>query len=253
MNKELFPTLVLIIALFGAALYYFESVQRPFLSLLAFTKETYHETVESIGQTIDEHFAQQETIQELREQLKGYEKNRLTIKQLQAENSALFRANNSTFTTRPDVGLARVLSYSKFGDHRKLWLQMNDFNATKVYGLVYNEIAAGIVVSEHQRPMALLNGDPKSTYAVFVGDKLAPGIVHGNNSDQLLVKFIPTWIPIKTGDEVITSGLDNLFFHGLRVGKVLSVTLSQGYQTALIDPYYKANEPAYFHVIRDIR
>lgn len=253
MNKELIPTLVLILALFGGALYYFESVQRPFLSLLSFTKSSYLESMESVKKSIDEHFDQQATIIELNNELVQYKKDQLIMQQLQAENSALFRANNSSFTTRPDVDLVRVLSYSKFGDHRKLWLKMNDFNTSKVYGLVYNELAAGIVVNAHNQPMALLNGDPKSSYAVFVGKKLAPGIVHGTNSDQLLVKFIPTWIPIHKGDEVITSGLDNLFFHGLKVGKVISVTLSQGYQNAVIEPYYKPNQPAYFHVIKLLR
>ncbi len=253
MNKELIPTLVLILALFGAALYYFESIQRPFLSLLSFTKSTYLETMESIEYAIDEHFDQQNTIKKLRSGLIQHKKDQLIIRQLMSENSALFHANNSSFTTHPDVDLVRVLSYAKFGDHRKLWLQMKDFNASKVYGLVYNEVAAGIIVNTHNQPMALLNGDLKSSYAVFVGEKLAPGIIHGNNSDQLLVKFIPTWIPIKKGDEVVTSGLDNLFFHGLKVGKVISVTLSQGYQDAVIEPYYKADKPAYFHVIKQLR
>ena len=150
------------------------------------------------------------------------------------------------------VTLARTLSYAKFGDMRKVWLEMPDYNASRVYGLVYDDMAAGIVVASRDQPLALLNGDPKSTYAVFVGTTMAPGIVHGRNSDTLVVKYIPTWIRVAEGDEVVTSGMDNLFFRGLRVGTVLSVTLAQGYQSAVIKPYYNAEDPTYFHVITKV-
>ena len=48
-------------------------------------------------------------------------------------------------------------------------------------------------------------------------------------------------------------GIDNIFFKGLKVGRVISVTKSQGYQNADVEQYYKANEPSYFHLIRSIR
>ncbi|MEO1938539.1 MAG: rod shape-determining protein MreC, partial [Sulfurimonas sp.] len=51
------------------------------------------------------------------------------------------------------------------------------------------------------------------------------------------------------GDEVTTSGLDNIFFPGLKVGKVISLSKSQGYQRAVVEQYYKANRPSYFHII----
>jgi len=250
MNKELISTLVLIAGLFGVTLYYSETVQRPFRSLLTLTKTAYFDSIESIESTIYEHFYQKETIALLTQQLKEYRKEHLVFLQLKAHSRDLFKANHSNFGINSNVELVRVLSYAKFGDNRKLWLQMDDFNSSNTYGLVYNGQAAGIVISAHQQPMALLNGDPKCTYAVFVGGKYAPGIIHGNNSETLVVKFIPTWIPIHKGDEVITSGLDNLFFYGLKVGRVLSVSLSEGYQSAVIQPYYLPDRPNYFHLIK---
>ena len=103
------------------------------------------------------------------------------------------------------------------------------------------------------KPLALLNRDIKSAYSVYIGKNHAPGIAHGNNDQHLIVDFIPTWYDIKKGDEVITSGLDNIFFKGLKVGRVLSVTSSQGYQNAVIEQYYKDNEPSYFHMIRKLK
>ena len=46
MNKELVPTLVLISALFGGALYFSETIRSPFVSLFNSTKSTYHAAVE---------------------------------------------------------------------------------------------------------------------------------------------------------------------------------------------------------------
>ena len=253
MNKELIPTLVLISALFGGALYFSDTIRSPFVSLLNNTKSAYHAAVEGFDALLYEHFFQQERIVELQEKLKRYENDHLLMQQFKAQSSDLFAANNSALVVNPNVELVRALSYAKFGDIRKVWLEMEDFNRSRIYGLVYNETAAGIVVEELGKPLALLNGDAKSSYAVFVGENNAPGIIHGNNSDTLTVRFIPTWIDVKAGDEVVTSGLDNLFFKGLKVGKVLSVDRSQGYQNAVITPYYNAENVGYFHIIKRVR
>ena len=148
---------------------------------------------------------------------------------------------------------SRSISYVRMGDPHKLWIEMNHFDSKQVYGLLYRGYAAGIVVSNNNRPMALLNGDIKSTYAVSVGKSMAPGIVRGNNERKLIVDFIPTWVPIAIGDEVTTSGLDQIFLSGLQVGKVISISCASGYQSAVLEPYFYAKKPAYFHIITKVR
>ena len=101
--------------------------------------------------------------------------------------------------------------------------------------------------------MALLKGDINMTESVSVGKSMAPGIVRGNNERHLIVDFIPTWVPIAIGDEVITSGLDQIFLSGLQVGKVISISRASGYQSATLDPYFYAKKPAYFHIISKVR
>lgn len=253
MNKELLGFLFIFIAFFTGALYYTNTIQGPFITLVNGIKSTYFNTTTYISEGIEEHFYQQDTIQELREKNKLYEKNHLMMHQFANELNALFDENNSSFKLNPHVALVRALSYAKFGDTNKVWLQMNDFNTSKIYGLVHQELVAGIVISRHNKPLALLNGDVKSSYAVYVGDENAPGIVHGNNGQNLVLDFIPTWMKIKVGDEVITSGLDQLFFKGLKVGKVISISQAQGYQNAIIAPYFDATQPEYFHVIKEVR
>ncbi len=253
MNKELFSFFIIFFALFVGAFYYSSSIQAPFVNALNSVKSSYHDGIEYIEESIYQHTFQSEHIRKLEEKLQKYEKNHLVMQQLTSELKDLFKENNSTLKTSPKVELVRAISYAKFGDFNRLWLEVQEYNASKIYGLTYKEFVAGIVVPQEEKPLALLNKDIKSSYAVYVGDQLAPGIVHGNNSQYLVVKFIPSWFKIHKGDEVITSGLDKLFFKGLKVGKVLSVTKSQGYQNAIIEPYYQENDPGYFHMIKSIR
>ena len=196
---------------------------------------------------------QASTIESLKAQLEHYEKNHLVMQKLASEIQDLYKENSSAFKLNPDVILVRAISYEKFGNFNRVWLEMPDFNSSKVYGLIYKELVAGIVISQNSRPLALLNREAKSAYAVSIGEHSAPGIANGSNDELIVVNFIPTWYEIKEGDEVVTSGLDNIFFKGLKVGKIISVSQSGGYQSALVEQYYKANAINYFHVIRSVQ
>lgn len=253
MNKELLGFISLFIALFIGALYYTNIIQSPMISVLNAIKTSYHDATYYMGQTIDRHIFQAEQIEKLQENLLQYEKNHFVMHQMAKEIQDLFIENNSSFKVNPDAVLVRSISYSKMGNFNKVWLEFDDFNSSKIYGLVYKEMVAGIVVNHNEKPLALLNRDIKSSYSVTIGEQQAPGIAHGNNTENLVVKFIPSWVEVEVGDEVVTSGLDGIFFKGIKVGKVLSVSASQGYQSAIIEPYYKAMAPNYFHVILRVR
>lgn len=253
MNKGLFGFLIIFIALLVGALYYTNIIQSPFISALNTIKINYHNAKELISNTINKHFFQAEHISELEEKLQKYENNHLVMQQLASEVNDLFSENSSKLKTDPEVQLIRTISYQKFGDLNRVWLEIDDYNSSKIYGLTYKELVAGIVIPYNSRALGLLNKDIKSSYSVFVGGNNAPGIAHGNNSENLIVKFIPAWFSLNIGDEVVTSGLDDIFFKGLKVGTVVSVTKSQGYQNAVVEPYYKANSPNYFHMIKKIK
>ncbi|MDQ7068085.1 MAG: rod shape-determining protein MreC [Sulfurimonas sp.] len=253
MNKELFSYLFVIIALLIGALYYNNAIQSPIISSLNTIKTSYHNINESIKNSIDEYFTQASAIKELRQNLLKYENNHLVMQELASEIHDLYQENRSPLKLNTKVELVRAISYEKFGNFNRLWMEVPDYNSSKIYGISYKELVAGIIISKNGRALALLNQDIKSAYAVYVGNNSAPGIVHGNNNNLLIVNFIPAWSKIEKGDEVITSGLDNIFIKGLKVGRVISVTTEQGYQNAIIEPYYKSNEPSYFHMIRSIR
>lgn len=252
MSKKAVAFLLLLLLLAGSV-FFSSALQSPLLSMLQSVNRGWNDFTDGIDHGIEEHFKQQETIQTLRKEAELYRQSHLMLHEMATEFNTLLAENNSSFRYDPRVALVRTISYASFSDMNKLWLQMDDFNASRLYGLVYNETAAGIVTTRDGRPLALLNGDYQCTYAVFVGPNKAPGIVRGHSSDTMLVQYIPTWIAISVGDEVVTSGLDYLFFEGIKVGKVRSIELGGGYQNAVIEPYYKGNDPDYFHVITRMR
>lgn len=253
MNKQTFLIGAVLTALIGGALYFTHLLQSPMVHLNLVIKSSYFNMLESVRDTISEHFAQRSTIIDLRQKNAYYEKEILNLHQVADEYQKLLREHNSSFQTKPNTALVRAISYVRFGDPHRIWIEMESFDPKKVYGLLYRGYTAGIVVSKENRPIALLNGDVKSSYAVNVGSSMAPGIVRGNNSRRLVVEFIPTWIPISVGDEVLTSGLDRIFMSGLKVGKVISISKASGYQSAVVEPYFYGKNPAYFHVIREVR
>ncbi len=253
MSRGLLGFFLLSIALLLGALYFTNIIQKPFISTLNNIKINYHDITELISTNIEKHFFQASHIEELEEKIALYENNHLVMQQLASEVNDLFALNQSKLLTDPKVELVRVISYQKFGDLNRVWLDIQDYNSSKIYGLTYKELVAGIVIDKNDKPLALLNRDIKSSYAVYVGSNKAPGIAHGNSSQNLIIKFIPAWFTLKKGDEVITSGLDKIFFKGLKVGKVISVTKSGGYQNAVVEPYYKANNPNYFYMITKVK
>lgn len=253
MNKQTLTTGAVIATLIGGALYFSNILQRPIINLNLFIKSSYLDLTENLQNSIDEHFFQKATIINLRQKNEFYEKELLNLHQVANEYQKLLQEHNSSFQTEAKTSLVRAISYVKMGNPHRVWIEMEMFDPTKVYGLLYRGYTAGIVIENDKRPVALLNGDLKSSYAVNVGASMAPGIVRGNNSRRLIVEFIPTWIPISVGDEVITSGLDKIFISGLKVGKVVSISKASGYQSAVIEPYFYGKNPAYFHVITKVR
>jgi len=252
MSKRAAAFLLLLLLLAGSV-FVSTPLQSPLLSMLQSVNRGWNGLTAATDSVFNEYIEQRDTIRKLRKEEELYRQSHLLMHEMATEFNALLAENNSSFHLDPRVALVRTLSYASFADMNKLWLQMEEFNASRLYGLVYNETAAGIVTQRDDRPLALLNGDHQCTYAVFVGPNKAPGIARGRNSDTMLVQYIPTWVSVAVGDEVVTSGLDNLFFEGIKVGEVRAIELTGGYQSAVIEPYYKGNDPDYFHVIESVR
>ncbi|KIM10078.1 MAG: hypothetical protein KU37_11905, partial [Sulfuricurvum sp. PC08-66] len=157
MNKEFITLSVIIIALFIAGLNYTSLLHTHMLNLLNGTKTLYLESVEAVEMTIDKHFNQAQMIENLQAQNVQYQQDRLFLESIATEYSELLAANESRMSFRTHVILGRAVSYAKFGERSKVWLEIPDYNPEKMYGLVVEGKSAGIVVERLGKPLALLN------------------------------------------------------------------------------------------------
>lgn len=200
-------------------------------------KQIYINKLESIESSINKHFNQSDKIDKLIKQNQELEKYKTLY--LELTNKIDNKIHNSSVSLK-NLNIVNVLSYSKFDDFTKVYIDTKDLNIieNKIGGLIINDYAAGILIREDGASIGLLNGNIKSNYAVYIGTIKAPGITHNiKNKKEIVVKFIPNWLEINVGDEVVTSGMDGIFFEGLKVGQVKSVKITGDTQEAVVEPY----------------
>ena len=250
MNKFIFFILLLAVSL-GYIFEIDKALARsfnPFDSL----KRFYIDTTTSIQESKDKYFEQLITIEQLQKENKELRNYKLLYEASKNKFDSILTTIQNPNSTTEQVKFARVLSYIDFDNYTKVWLDLEKKD-NSILGVISEDYAAGIVVNQDGKAKALLNGNEKTNYAIFVGGNKAPGIIHASKSaNHLVAKFIPIWFDIKKGDEVITSGMDNIFFEGLKVGKVVSIKKMQDTQEATILPYAKVLKQKSFYVYKNI-
>ncbi|MBN1196654.1 MAG: rod shape-determining protein MreC [Candidatus Aminicenantes bacterium] len=66
------------------------------------------------------------------------------------------------------------------------------------------------------------------------------GLITGDNSRICDFRYLMESLPVRVGDEVVTSGTDGIFPAGLPLGKVVEVRKSQLVQQVRVQPYFVA-------------
>jgi len=141
----------------------------------------------------------------------------------------------------------KTISYASLPDFSKIYIDYVSKDNFFPKGLVYNNLAAGVVVKNFNNySLALLNSNEKTSYTVFIGRDKIPGIFYGKVN---LIKYIPKFKNIKLGDLVITSGLDGVFYKGAKVGVITKIIQKKLYQEAKIKLFYNDLEPNFFYVV----
>jgi rod shape-determining protein MreC len=203
-------------------------------------------------QTLVENFFlqysnQANTIEKLQKQVLINKVNSIPLLNLQQEIKSL-KNFNSKYILKDNIAVTRVLHFKNLTDYLKIWIDLKKKD-NSINGLINHDMAAGIVKLENSKSLALLNQDEKCNYGVFIGKTKAIGITHGMRySPNILVKFIPLWNTIKVNDEVITNGLDHIFFEGLKVGRVIQINKKINYLEAIVKPYDSATAKKYYTV-----
>jgi rod shape-determining protein MreC len=246
MNNK-FKVSLLITILVIISINYADGLKGFSSDISAFIVKIYADSKENFTNFINEHFKQRDEIVSLKKRNMELEAKILDLTAVSNKlNAILKEANLKEY--HPKTKLVRALSYANLGDYNRIWIDFEGFDTNEIYGLIYEGYTAGIVTNNNKRALALLQYDPKSAFSVYIGNKKVSGIAFGAN-DKIEVRYIPLWTEPKDGDEVITSGLDNIFFEGVKVGKVVSVQKDESYFMAVVKPYANINVPDFFHVV----
>lgn len=246
MIKNLKPILFVIV-LAGLSLIYGANIKSYVIGFTNSIVSTYDDVYSNIKSEIEKYQNQASTIEKLTKENKELRKSAVLLSTFATELNQFLADKNASIYS-PNVQLVRALFYSSLGDYNKFWIDFKDFKKDRIYGLIYKGKSAGIVINKDSKPLAILQRDPKCTFSIYIGETKIPGIATGNNKN-ITIKFIPQWLEPKVGDEVFTSGLDDIFFSGVPVGRISSVFESDFYKSAIVEPYENPNMPTYLYVI----
>lgn len=216
-------------------------------------KVSYIDKAINFSTTIEKHFDQANSIEKLKIENNELKEYKILHETAQSQLNTLkeFLANVDIPENKAKIELVKVLSYINYNDFTKVWLDKK-VEDDSIFGLIADNYSAGIAINKNGRAVGLLNGNKDCSYAVFIGEGKAPGIITASDTpDELQIKFIPIWAEIKKGDEVITSGMDNIFFEGLKVGRVVEVTNLADMKIATVKSYVNVLKKKYFYTYKN--
>ena len=246
MRKFIFAFLFLLVGL--SYIFKIDELLIKKFSFLSDIKTIYMVKMMNFSTILEKYFDQANSIEKLKtenNELKEY-KILYTSTQNQLDNLKDFYTNIKNPNNKPKIEFIKVLSYINYNDFTKVWLDKKVEDDT-IFGLITDNYAAGIIINKDGYAVGLLNGNKDCSYAVFIGEEKAPGIITASeNQEELQIKFIPISAQINKGDEVITSGMDNIFFEGLKVGRIIEVTTLADMKIATVKPYVNVLKKKYF-------
>ena len=247
MNRRLFLLFISILFISFYFLNIHKDIEKKLLAITQTLKVTYIQNIIILGNFIARHNQQAINIEKLQKKILISKMNKVPLLQLKQEIKDL-KNFNSKLLSLSDMITIRALYFKHFSDFTQVWLDFNKSDSS-INGMITNDTVAGIVILKENQALGLLNQNPKCNYGVFVGDENAPGITHGIKGNiNIKIKYIPSWYTIKAGDEVVTNGLDNIFFKGIKVGRVVSVKKVSNSLEAIVKPYSDTSIQKYYHL-----
>ncbi|EAI3763658.1 rod shape-determining protein MreC [Campylobacter coli] len=249
MKNKLIFVLILFFLVF-ISFYYGGLVKKNALMVNDVVLEKIYGVKDFITESFSKHFNQAEQIEQLKVRNQELEYAAVLTTSFANQLNHILEDKNST-RYLPQVSLARAISYVRLNDYKRLWLDLAKVSPNKNKGLIYKGYTIGIAINKEGRAMALLQGDEQCVFSVYVGKNKAPGLVQGEDG-KMKVKFIPKWAKINIGDEILTSGLDNIFFSDVPVGIVSMIEDEDMYQSVEVKPYASINIPAYLYVVDNL-
>lgn len=209
----------------------------------------------SISDSLENYTSQAKQLENLKNIAEQKERNDIVIANLKAEVAQMRTLIDTNIKPREvETFLVRAYSFVNMGQYSRIWLTGDNLSpklkeGDKVFGLIKNGYTAGIALYKNDLLLGILNGDSKVSYGVYVGADKNIGILKTDISGTVVVEYIDAWKEIKVGDEIITNGLDNIFFEGLGVGRVKKVRQEYSYIVAEVELYSQNRDIGYFWLL----
>ncbi len=247
MSKNFF-----IAVFFGIALLYIFNINTyvsdVFSSVSNGIKTKYLDVFIKSGNFFSKYFNQASTIEALRLENQELKEYRLLYEDLHSESKHIYEVLGWQKFVYPELALTRVVSYKSPNDLSQVLIDY-PLEEGKIVGLIFDNYAAGIAMSVDGKTLALLNNNEKANYGVMIGEEKATGITHGSdNMGNILIKYIPLWQNFKVGDIVYTSGMDGIFYEGLKVGEIIGIKEGVNTYEAYMKPYVASSKKRFFYI-----
>lgn len=254
MNKNIAFLGLMILVLLGYIFNFDKLMSNQFLSATSDARWSYSNNLTSFKDTINAYFNQAQTLNDFAIQRDKNAHYRILYENAQNElnelkyNMQILDANLSYQTI-----YAKAVSYINLNDFSKVVLDKK-MAPGKLYPLITPQgFSAGIVRVYNNLSIGYLNTNEKANYATFIGETNAPGITSGSDENgYILIQHIPKWYTIKINDEVITSGMDEIFPYGIKVGRIVGSKELLNTKMAIVKPYAFVTSKRYFYIITNV-
>ena len=168
----------------------------------------------------DENRQLKETVSRLSFLNRSYEEARLENERLRdlvvmiesISSDADFRILGARVSARTPEFLANIMYVDRGSKHGVR------ANAPVISG---NGIVGRIILVTELYSQVQLITNPDAAIGAMLGESRTPGILTGTGDEMLAMNYISNILPVKTGEVVLSSGLDGIFPKGVVIGEVV--------------------------------
>jgi len=181
--------------------------------------------------------AQQEN-QQLRTQLASVQSQLLQLSEQAAESGRLRALLDFKNQLLFQTVAAEVIASSPGENSNAIFIGKGvDAGLTSDLAVITPEgiIGKTIAVFSHSSQVLLLT-DPSSGVGVMLEKTRVQGVLKGDSRNLCLIRYIMNEEPVAPGEAVLTSGLDQIYPKGLRVGSVVETSAGGIYKNVEVKP-----------------
>ena len=212
-------------------------VTEPVMKIAHDTSDKTYQFIESIKGMMSAH----EENESLKQEVSRLEVEIANLKQEGRENERLRSLLSLKKTYEGHLIPAQVIARDI--THWREWLAIDkgtqnnvkkDMAVMSETGLIGRILSAGAYSSR-----VMLITDPQSRVSIRIRETRDAGLLEGDGSTNLTLKYMDVHADLKPGQVIETSGLGGIYPKGLLVGRVIKVWIEKNglYQGALVEPY----------------